>query len=305
MIHEYALEPQLISNWQEFRYFTEKFGVPQGRLISRYPKSWKRLVYESLENCGEIERKKIEEKLNTLDDRILRRPSSGWDPQLQWLANAEIEHGRKPFHAVLARDNPNGQVFVLRGEDVEDINPLWGVQRTEVVPREAAPMAHAIAPLLQVSNAILFVDPHFNPNREEYRKTLREFFTATFERREYAPPGRIEVHLRGGDDKPDAAYFAEICRRWLPNLIPAGVQLRLVRWQQRAGGEELHNRYVLTNLGGIRFGAGLDEGDGGETDELEILDGTAYKVRYRQYDRVANTFDLVDQLVVIGTRRPK
>ena len=302
MIHEYALEPQLISNWQNFRYFTEKFGVSQGRLISRYPKSWKRLVYESLENCGEIERKKIEEKLNTLDDRILRRPNSGWDPQLQWLANAEIEHGRKPFHAILARDNPNGQVFVLRGEDVDEGNALWGVQRTEVVPREAAPMAHAIAPLLQVSNVILFVDPHFNPNREEYRTTLREFFTATFERREYPLPGRIEVHLSGGDGKPDGAYFAEICRRWLPNLIPASVRLGLVRWQQRAGGEELHNRYVLTNLGGIRFGAGLDEGDGGETDELEILDGNASKLRFSQYDPAGGTFDLVDQLVVIGTR---
>jgi hypothetical protein len=63
MLHEYALEPALLDNWKDFRYFTEKFCVSRGRMIARYPKRWKRLVYESLSNCGEIERKRIEEGL--------------------------------------------------------------------------------------------------------------------------------------------------------------------------------------------------------------------------------------------------
>ena len=40
MLFEYAVEPVLLNNWPSFRYFYEKFGVPQGRLISRYPKHW-------------------------------------------------------------------------------------------------------------------------------------------------------------------------------------------------------------------------------------------------------------------------
>jgi hypothetical protein len=48
MFYEYALKPSLLNNWKDFRYFTEKFGIAQGRLISRYPKRWKRMVYESL-----------------------------------------------------------------------------------------------------------------------------------------------------------------------------------------------------------------------------------------------------------------
>jgi hypothetical protein len=27
MLYEYALEPALLNNWKDFRYFTEKFGV--------------------------------------------------------------------------------------------------------------------------------------------------------------------------------------------------------------------------------------------------------------------------------------
>ncbi len=47
MVYEYALEPELVATWgnrQDFRYFVEKFGLGQPRIVSRYPKPWKRLV---------------------------------------------------------------------------------------------------------------------------------------------------------------------------------------------------------------------------------------------------------------------
>jgi hypothetical protein len=148
------------------------------------------------------------------------------------------------------------------------------------------------------------VDPHFSPTREQYRKTLEAFLTATFTGRVYPAPRVIEIHLSAdGDSKPTAAYFAERCGALLPGLIPRGVEIRIFRWHQRPGGEELHNRYVLTDLGGIRFGAGLDEGDAGETDELEILDNDVYRARFVQYDPAGPAFDLVDQVVIVGTRR--
>jgi hypothetical protein len=119
MFYEYALKPSLLNNWKDFRYFTEKFGIAQGRLISRYPKRWKRMVYESLANCGEIERARIVEGLNRLDNRLLKRRYE-WDPQRDWFTNAEAEHCRRPFRAILARSNPNQRDFVLEGDCVDE-----------------------------------------------------------------------------------------------------------------------------------------------------------------------------------------
>src|SRR6266481_4047429 len=104
MIYEYALEPALLSNWQNFRYFAEKFGVSKGRLISRYPRTWQRLVLESLASCGVIERKRIEEGLIILKRHMLSRHHE-WTEQLDWLSNAETEHAKRPFHAVIAALN--------------------------------------------------------------------------------------------------------------------------------------------------------------------------------------------------------
>jgi len=51
MLYEFAVEPTCLDNWQTFRYLIEQFGVSHGRLISRFPKDWIRLVIEHC-SCG-------------------------------------------------------------------------------------------------------------------------------------------------------------------------------------------------------------------------------------------------------------
>ena len=49
MIHEYALEPELVASWHDrmqFRFFIGQFGFGTGRVVSRYPKQWRELVLE-------------------------------------------------------------------------------------------------------------------------------------------------------------------------------------------------------------------------------------------------------------------
>ena len=55
------------------------------------------------------------------------------------------------------------------------------------------------------------------------------------------------------------------------------------RLNQKAGGERLHNRYILTDLGGVAFGIGLDDGNDGETDDLILMDRAQYELRWSQY----------------------
>lgn len=85
MIREYAVEPRLLATWERFRYITEKFGVSEGRLISRYPKNWIKKVYDSLEENSEIKKSKIEVKLKEIKIKLMKRillPT--WDRNLDW-----------------------------------------------------------------------------------------------------------------------------------------------------------------------------------------------------------------------------
>jgi hypothetical protein len=297
MLCEYAVEPALLNNWKDFRYFIEKFGVTQGRLISRYPKRWKKMVYESLTGCGEIERKRIEDRLQTLDDRMLKRQHE-WAPQLDWLTNAETEHSRRPFRAILAKTNPNQRGFVLEGDSLDETHSLWNVSRSRIVSRAAQEMAACVAPLLRVCKEVLFIDPHFGPENLRHRRPLEEFLAVILKGRDGVPPTRIEIHT---SDKAETLFFKNECEQRLPDTIPEGMRIRLVRWHQRDVGEKLHNRFILTDMGGVRFGVGLDDGAEGETDEVELLGDATYKFLWAQYTSDP-AFDFVDELVVEGRR---
>jgi hypothetical protein len=63
----------------------------------------------------------------------------------------------------------------------------------------------------------------------------------------------------------------------------------------------LHNRYILTDLGGVSFQHGLDTGADGETDDISRLDLDQYIFRCKQYDPAAPAFDsAADPLMIIG-----
>ena len=50
MIYEFALEPALVARWHDrkkYSFFDEKFGIRFRRVISGYPKNWKKLVWQA------------------------------------------------------------------------------------------------------------------------------------------------------------------------------------------------------------------------------------------------------------------
>ncbi|MGH8679197.1 MAG: hypothetical protein ACREUQ_12720, partial [Burkholderiales bacterium] len=279
MLYEYALEPALLNSWERFRYLTEKFGVAQGRLISRYPKRWKALVYGALQACSEIDKKRVEERLNRLDDRMMTRASE-WAPALDWLTNAEAEHVKRPFHAIVAGTNPRENDKVLVADDVDEETPGWKVTREIVVQRQATDMADAVAPVLRIARTIVFVDPHFSPYNNRSRATLKEYLARARLREAGIPIERVEFHT---SFRPEMAGFEAECRVQVPQRIPTGIKIRFVQWRERDGGDSLHNRYIFTERGGVRLAWGLDEGAPTQTDDLSLLDDALFRTRWEQY----------------------
>jgi len=67
-------------------------------------------------------------------------------------------------------------------------------------------------------------------------------------------------------------------------------------------GQRLHNRYILTDIGGVRFGAGLDENrddPGGDTDEVSLMNRETYLKRWDQYASEEPAFELGEEPIII------
>lgn len=304
MIHEFAVEPAVLSTWDQFRYFSENFGMEQGRLISRFPKRWKKLVYEACATISDVERKRIETRLGQESfDRKLLNKGRQYDSDHTWLVNAEAHQGTAdPFRAIIATDNPRACDAVRLAAELDQTDILWTVNREDRIPRTATALAAASSKLLQYSRAVLIVDPYFDPSVPRFLNVFRAFVN------ELGLPSRLlrrfELHT-SNQRSGTTDHWGDICRARLLPLLSEGNTLRVVRWSQRPGGEVFHARYVLSDLGGIRFEAGLDEGPNGETTDVSLLNSNVREARWRDFPESVpaaapqtTTYVRVDEFVV-------
>ncbi|WP_164104428.1 hypothetical protein [Candidatus Laterigemmans baculatus] len=291
MIHTFAIEPSVLSDPLNRRYFLEQFGVSKGRVIAGLPREWHRKVYRLL--AGEMkdrERRLYEEQLLHLRKAVrpLDPPIETVPNMAEWLQYAEdyqISH-EKPFRAIVAVENPREREWVIKAAEVNEGSPNWHVRRQDKVPRTPESLVEVSLPLLEISREVLLVDPYFDPSASRYVKSLRALMTALAPRaRKLA---RVELHCfrhLNADEQ-----FWKRCETVLPALIPEAMSLSVHRWSAAVSGERFHRRYVLTEQGGIAFEGGLDCGREGESTDVFLLEDELRLVRWAEYQADSDVF---------------
>ncbi len=300
MIKAYALQSELLSSGPVCRYLYEKFGYSRGRVIARYPEEWVEMVKASLGDCQTMERHTIIERLVMIQRSALLPRDHDWDKGKMWLDNAIEEHTKRPFDAIISQNNPNNVAAVIREADLdEEKEPRWRAETQRRIERTAREMAACAALLLRYAKEILFIDPHFNPQARRFQQPLKAFLQEVAKRPASNPVNRIEIHTGHAKTGTKDFFHAE-CVKHLPSIIPRGMKIRLVRWDQT----HLHNRFILTDSGGLKFSHGLDDHNGRppKHDIVDLLEQEPYKATWKEYQRGSSNFPLIeDDLIVKGT----
>jgi hypothetical protein len=244
---------------------------------------------------GDIEKARVTEIVARLSDVISSRTGDTYDAAESWPTNAQRENARKPFRLVLDRAN-----FLA---EVNDPAGAWDVPRSAVVPRTPAGIAGALSPMLFAARKILIIDPWFNARRGAYVNTLREILREAVSGRLGQYSLDVELHTKA-DIRWD--LFEADCQVLLPRVTPTSITLKIRRWIEVQPGEQFHNRYVLTNIGGVMLGAGLDAPGGNVTDDVSILSRDDYARRWGDFggggDAGALAFRAENQLSITGSR---
>ncbi len=185
----------------------------------------------------------------------------------------------REFRAIISTD-PAGHPGVLDAADVSDAEPRWAVPGGKLMKREPAAFGDAVQTLLRLSSRVVVVDPYFRPSKGWQRDVILEFL-----KRQHVQPGRVEVHFATECDRkirdPAAQliahqrHYAECmnaARTQLPRVLGTGSRVHLTAWRPSDGDARLHNRYLLTDVGGVQFGDGLERGKPSHMDRVSILD---------------------------------
>lgn len=306
MLHEYAIEPAALTNFKDCKYILEKMGVYRGRYIADFPNNWYNAVRRACSDdpeCLDITRKRIIEFLRKFGKCVLCKYRF-YDEDEPWLENSERAHLEEPFHAILAKDNPRNNPAVVKVDDIEDDHTLIAVPREVSIPKATASLLQVSKPFLELSSEVVFVDGSFNPDQERYKSTTRAFLTAIKESVNVIR--RLEYHTKGDktDDGTSFEEFERSCQKSFQGYIPRSQSLKIYRWSQRTGGRRFHARYLLTNIGGLRFEYGMDEaydikhGRTGQETDVTILDNDLYIKLWERFKNPSNDFEKSDESFV-------
>lgn len=313
MIKVFAVDPAEPSRLHNPIRFLNTFGMPHGRWLADYPATlWVDMMLRQPRLTARA-RKQIEAiatKLVTGDGSkgVIRIPGLRYDDSDRWLANAIDQSWA--FDEIVSEDETDDQ-DVLSLDDCRD----WRTEPAISVNRAADAYCKALLPALRHSREIRFVDPYFSvvdidrgnqvPS-ERYLNVFEQLFSE-LQRTTTKRPG-IEIHTSKKNEEPPLSQFENDCEQYFAPRLPNGWHVTIVRWKQIWGRERLHDRYVLTNMGGIGIQGGLDEAKDGHqhTTSLNLMGKEEWIQKWHDYDyrqqpSGSHSFRLVDTLKVTST----
>ncbi len=323
MLHEFAVDPALFSELSNARYLSENFGFEHGRWISKFPSKWQRMAYEAASSLMPAEKTRLEIILARCKHKLLAsgRP---YCSQRTWISNATSEHARLAFRAVISNENPNCSTFVLSVAQLDESIPEWSVPKGITVRRESTELRRCLEPIFTTCKEILLVDPYFSPFDKKWCDVFIEYIRCAHQSGRV--PRRVEVHLdatpRPNRSVPGTKAFQDALearnqgRPSFVDRLPRAADVLFVRWKQLPQGERIHDRFVLTEVGGVSIPGGLDPGEPGETTDVILLSPSIYLRRWNNYQLDQQhfqpeyegqvfqpAFGLVDRIRAIGQDR--
>jgi len=301
VLKEFAVDPGVIaSSFDTCRYLLSQFGADKGRLIAKYPKTWKRLAYEAADTLPDgFQKERVVEYINCLNNDWLTLSASNrayTAPGDPWLANARVAHVANPFAAILCdQDDPPNQLIDARTCD--ENTPLFSANRTQTVNRSANDLADVGRLLFQNCRTLRLIDPYFNPTRPKWRNPLRAMLALIPD----ITAVRCEYHVQEEDGSPSTEVLKQQLHL-LAGIIPVGGSLRIIRWKEHNGGERFHRRYLLTENAGLNYEGGLDEEVGAiHTTDISVLDRTHHAQRWAEYNLDSQIYELFEPVLVVDS----
>lgn len=279
MLQEYAVDPIVSAAWKDLRYVLSKFDFSNPRRISRYPKKWKALAYNSASACSDLDKTRITEMLKNIDDSLWIKRGSNYDPNALWIENAITEHVNKAFHAIIANSNPSTNPNVLLCDEMVDTNPLIAAQNTIATQRNAQAISTSIKGIMLCANEILLIDPYIDFSKPKYLNTLRQLLSDVCGRATMP----AYMHFCISDHKYDTNNTASLqadFSRYLQRSITKPVPIKFSVIPK----DKMHDRFILSDIASVNIGHGLDEGnDLNQQLNIAMLDKQHHSVLWQQY----------------------
>ncbi|MDI3323395.1 hypothetical protein QKW35_03310 [Pontibacterium granulatum] len=291
MIHEYALDPELLKTWassdRDYNEFFREYGLGTPRLASSFPKQ-KAAKYrnfylrEGPADEQSLQAQRYIEMVNHLTCALVHR--DGFEcASSEWSESVISEDAREPFYALLA-SAPLESDRCLTPATMYSRESIWNHPRQQNVARTYESCSPVLRDVLRLAkDRIVFVDS-FGWNQRAIGFIGRLIGDA-FQGRVHSAIPEIVLYYKkkrnGGT--PSASHVKAEIERRVGGCAQALI-LRVYELEEIEGEDVFHNRCILTELGGVSLGNGVDVSERpSHTDELTLLEREVYEKKWKQF----------------------
>ncbi|KKI15600.1 hypothetical protein XA67_02105, partial [Comamonas thiooxydans] len=224
-------------------------------------------------------------------------------------------HQDEPFHAILSREKHAQCDAVITPEIIHDLrNTRWYLPTINVTSKTAQALAGQLSPLLRLASQIILIDPYFKAENPEYRNVLTALLQTALNTRATGRAAPSVVLISGVADRDRAAsgmpraeqllneakHRCGMALERLGAAVPKGLCITFQCAAAFADGDELHNRYLLTDVGGASLPYGMHPTGERVYDDITPLFEGQYRARWKQYSKAEGINVIGDPVVVHG-----
>ncbi len=182
----------------------------------------------------------------------------------QTNSSLENEHSRFPFYAIMKKVNnpsnslPYKDIEWLKTLECDFLNHEISVNSL----RTKNALTKNLAPFLQNATTITFIDPYFMTDQrftDIYSSYFRLLDKASTIRCEATPRSVIIICAATRPSKNTISYeeFKRACESTYQPILPPNIKLEIYSIEENT--QEIHDRMILSNIGGVTIGHGTDE----------------------------------------------
>ncbi len=291
MIKKFAVQPSALTRWEDFRYVMEKLSFAQGRVLVRFPKSWSRVLLDSLD-VGDVERMKFVERLKKYKEDRMVSSRMPYDSSLDWISNAERSEP-SAFDRIIVQEQkprtPSGLAFAPVGDIDED---FFETAREIRCMNSAENLAQAGAVFLHESSDAAIVDPYFRAGSPGCSSVLCRFADLALDAgkcKTFHVYTKADYCAKDGGSNARDNFEKRLSRRSL-----SGFRVFFYFVDGTNSDQSFHARYLLTSKGGLRYDKGFDAPPEPQLVDISIIDKDLHAKLYSLYLEQTHEFSIAD-----------
>lgn len=249
MFGEFAIDPSLFADEAIANLLIGQLDQNSGRFVSDYPRHWLSDVKSEINNSnlGDVRKKSLKNRIvKSIRDSVRENP---YRPRArgEWRPSVISEHVSRPFTAIVSETDDDGMhgIETVQNSDCDQ----WFVPPGQMVRRLATDIANSLVPLMTMSTQLAIVDPYFllvGP-QGDFGRVLAEILgrLANFTRL-----NALTIHTA----QQDAANARRLLTD-LPTPVPHHLRVYWQTWPKA----DLHDRYMVADVGAVSLGHGFAE----------------------------------------------